>query len=297
MSTTTAINPSADGKGSENKKNFATHAAAAAGAAGLGVAGATFVNHMNDEVEEVAEENVDSTAATTASQTEEQTQPQTGQQAAATAAETSSSTQAATTQTTANTEEIPPVTQETTTQATEQTGQQAAAQGVDQTTTTQTEQQTTTQTEQQTTTQTEQQATTQTEQQVENVNPDEIAEAIIAEDQIDPNDIDMADVVDFDDMQTIYTVDGETYTVATFHDDAGNELVMVDVDGDNVFDVVTDTELNPLVTEEGQYVSAGGMTTDDVEMNMADDTQYLAANDTDPSGEFGSDTIMDDMIS
>ncbi|MDO5395454.1 MAG: hypothetical protein Q4F07_05765 [Bacteroidales bacterium] len=273
MSTTTAINPSADGKGSENKKNFATHAAAAAGAAGLGVAGATFVNHMNDEVEEVAEENVDSTAATTASQTEEQTQPQTGQQAAATAAETSSSTQAATTHTTANTEEIPPVTQETTTQATEQTGQQAAAQGVDQTT------------------------TTQTEQQVENVNPDEIAEAIIAEDQIDPNDIDMADVVDFDDMQTIYTVDGETYTVATFHDDAGNELVMVDVDGDNVFDVVTDTELNPLVTEEGHYVSAGGMTTDDVEMYMADDTQYLAANDTDPSGEFGSDTIMDDMIS
>lgn len=123
------------------------------------------------------------------------------------------------------------------------------------------------------------------------VNPDEIAEAIISEEQIDNNDIDMADVVNFDEIGTVYTVDGESYTAAAFHDGAGNNLIMVDVDGDNVFDLITDYEGNVLADVPGN-LSVG-----DAVENIEEDEVYLAYDpDTDNVDEFGADTLSDDLL-
>lgn len=133
--------------------------------------------------------------------------------------------------------------------------------------------------------------TAQTETPQEVVDPDQIAEAIISEEQIDPNDLDMADVVNFDEIGTVYTVDGESYTAAAFHDGAGNNLIMVDVDGDNVFDLITDYDGNVLADV------LGNLSVGDAVENIEDDDVYLAYDpDTDNVDEFGADTLSDDIL-
>lgn len=129
------------------------------------------------------------------------------------------------------------------------------------------------------------------------VNPDEIAEALIAEDQIDPNDIDMSNVVNFDEIGTVYTIEGDSYTAATFHDAVGNQLVMIDVDGDNTFDIVTDEYGNPLVDQNGELLAAGDLTVDDAESAINDDATYLAHNETDNVDDFDADSLAQDLIS
>lgn len=124
----------------------------------------------------------------------------------------------------------------------------------------------------------------------EEVNPDEIADAIIAEDQIDPDDIDMADVFDFSEIGTVYTVEGESYTMATFHDADGNEMNMVDIDGNGYFDLVLDENL-VAVSEINEVVSVS-----DVEAAINHGSGYLAADtNEEPSLPTGED-IMNDLI-
>lgn len=130
----------------------------------------------------------------------------------------------------------------------------------------------------------------------EPINPDEIAAAIISTEEIDPNDIDPVDVINFQEIETVYAVNGDTITHASFQNAAGEEFVMVDIDGDNVFDYVTDASGNPVIDESGHMVSAEGMTVDDAEIQIADNNTYLAVNDTDNTSDFGSDTIVDDIV-
>lgn len=118
----------------------------------------------------------------------------------------------------------------------------------------------------------------------EPVNPDDIADAIIAENQIDPNDIDMADIINFDEIGTVTDEAGEMYTAATFHDGAGNEYMMVDLDNDNTFDIILTEEGSVLVDENGAPIPTAGITVDDVELDINNDNEYLAAND-DISGD------------
>lgn len=135
------------------------------------------------------------------------------------------------------------------------------------------------------------------EVQSEEEAPDEIAEAIIAEEEIDPDDLDMANVVTFDDIQELNTPDGQTYTAAQLHDNAGNSLQMIDVDGDNTFDVLADGEGNLLVDDNGNYIAAGNLTVDDAEENISSgDVDYLAHNDDEHIDDFGADTIADDIL-
>ena len=129
------------------------------------------------------------------------------------------------------------------------------------------------------------------------LNSDEIVEALIAEEQIDPNDIDMTDVVNFDEIGTVYTVEGDSYTAAAFHDAAGNQLVMIDVDGDNTFDIVTDEYGNPLVDQNGEFLAAGDLTVDDAESDIYDNTMYLAHNEIDNTDDFDADSLAQDLIS
>ncbi len=135
------------------------------------------------------------------------------------------------------------------------------------------------------------------EPEPEPVNPDEIAEAIISEEMIDPNDIDMADVVSFEEIGTVYNVYGEAMTTASFHDEYGNQLTMIDLDNDNVFDVLGDEHGNPFVDEQGDVVALNtGTTVDDVELEIHDDDTYLAADDSGDMDDFGADSLAQDML-
>lgn len=135
----------------------------------------------------------------------------------------------------------------------------------------------------------EQQEVQISEEVVETVNPDDIAEAILSEELIDPNDVEMAEVINFDEIGTVYTVDGESYTAATFHDPNGEELMMVDVDDDDVFDLVT--------TTDGTVIGeANGMTVGDAEVMIDDDPTYLAQTDSDDGELMNGEDYMNDVI-
>lgn len=124
---------------------------------------------------------------------------------------------------------------------------------------------------------------------VEPVNPDEIAEAILSEEQIDPNDVEMAEVINFNEIGTVYTVDGESYTAASFHDPNGDELLMVDVDDDDIFDLVT--------TTDGIVIGdANGMTVGDAEVMIEDEPTYLAQSDSDNDELMNGEDYMNDVI-
>lgn len=272
---TTRVNPTG---GNSSKKKVATYAATAAGAAGLGVAGAAVASELNDEpIAEVIEEVPSETSG---QNQPNQNQPNPNQSSQPTETSTnstsngsSSTSTSGTADTTANeqqpiTSDDDPVEEvvEEVEEAEEESPQQDVSEDVSEDTT-------------------------------EPVNPDDVAEAIIAEEQIDPNDIDMADVFNFDEIGSVYTVDGESYTAAAFHDAAGNQFVMVDVDGDDVFDVITDMEGNLLTDPQGNVLAAGDITVDDAEIGIADNHTYLAADDTATTDDFGADSLMNDIIS
>jgi len=279
MITTTTINPDGKGDNTHKKKSVAAYAATAAAAAGAGVAGAAIVSDLNNKEDAVAEV-VEGNAVTPETSGTPPSQSSTAEQStSATTGQTSTSTASQTT----TTAESEPITEEVSS-ATDVEEVIEEVSGPTDTTTEEVVEDITEPTDETTT------AGDIIEQVDNSVNPDEIADAIISEDQIDPNDIDMADVVNFDEIGTVYTVDGESYTAATFHDAAGNNLVMVDVDGDDVFDVITDHEGNLIADVPGT------MTVDDAEIGVADDGTYLAHNDDENTDEFGADTISQDIL-
>lgn len=122
----------------------------------------------------------------------------------------------------------------------------------------------------------------------EEVNPDDIALAIVAGEEIDPNDINAADILDFAEVGTVYGADGTEYNGAYATDINGDEIVMVDVDGDNEYDVITDVE--------GNLLSCGdtGVNTSDAELNLNENANYMAADPTDDM--VAPESMMDDII-
>lgn len=267
MSTTTTIKPANSGSNSTDGKNkAAAFAATAASAAGLGVAGAHIVSEFGKSEDVLTDENVVIEDAI-----EEVAQPineatNTGTTSASTSTTASNPSSVTSTSTTIEPQPI--------------TNSEIVEPTIEPTTEVETEVRVETEPIEQTNT---------TSNNV--VNPDEIADAIIAEDKIDPNDIDMADVINFDEIGTVYTVDGESYTAAAFHDAAGNNLIMVDVDGDNVFDVITDYDGN-LIAEVPGNISVG-----DAQEDMAGDDVYLAYdNEMDNVDEYGDDSLAEDLM-
>lgn len=271
MSTTTTINPANSGNNSDRKKQAAAFAATAASTAGLGAAGAHIVselgksediltdeNVINEPIEEVAQPSNEATTnmGTTSPSASPTSNP----------SHTTSTTATVEPQPTTNGDIVEPTvsvepTIEPVTEAEPEVTVETDPVGQTSTTTSDT------------------------------VNPNEIAEAIIAENKIDPNDIDMVDIINFDEIGTVYTVDGECYTAAAFHDAAGNNLIMVDVDGDNVFDVITDYDGN-LIAEVPGNLSVG-----DAQEDIADDDVYLAYdNEMDNVDEYGDDSLAEDLM-
>lgn len=107
--------------------------------------------------------------------------------------------------------------------------------------------------------------------------------------EIDPDDIDRDPLISINEIGTVYTVDGESLLAAAIQDPDGNDLLMVDVDGDNVFDVVT--------TYDGEIITEinGDIDISDAEHLQSDDYGYLAANDFDQNLDPGSE-IQQDLI-
>lgn len=254
---TTTLNSQNENNG--KKKNFAGTAATVAGGAAAGIAGTAFAQSLGEEVVEepveVSDENQEDVQVVQEAQETQEINTQTAHSSQA------SETQGSATSTTSQSETPQPISSES---ASSNAGAEVSQEVLNP-------------------------ENTSTPASEEPINPEEIAEALISEEQIDPNDIDMAEVVNFDEIGTVYTVDGESYTAATFHDAAGNQLIMVDVDGDNTFDVVTDMEGNVLA-------NANNMTVDDAEIGIAEDNTYLASNDLDSTGEVSDDSIADDLL-
>lgn len=105
------------------------------------------------------------------------------------------------------------------------------------------------------------------------VDVNQIADDIIAIEEIDPNDIDMEDVLVFEEVGVIYTEEGDIINMATFYDVDGAEYVLVDIDGDLYFDFVFDDNLMP-VAEVGNLISVG-----DAESQIAGDLAHLEVDD------------------
>lgn len=308
MSTTTTLNP-ASGKNKPSGKNFASHAAIAVTGAGMGAAGATVASElgMDTEQEELTHETC----------TEEITEPVVLQQDETQTVETneapgnaivSDASQQVVEVTETEILEAGPIpavsdTPEAMEEVTEVTEPSEVISTEEPLIVVEEESVADVEPQEASLTMEEQGHLAAAEEQVESapipageVNPDEIAEAIIAEEQIDPADIDMADVIDFDEIGTVYTVEGESYTAAAFHDSVGNQLVMVDVDDDGVFDIITDVYGNPITDGAGNYMAAGGTTVDDAELDLSEEGTYLAENGGGTTEEFGTESISQDII-
>lgn len=99
---------------------------------------------------------------------------------------------------------------------------------------------------------------------LDDVDPNLVAEEIIGE-EIDPNDVDLADVVTIDDVDTVYMEDGTEMPVALVHDEDNEQYLMVDIDDDMTFDMIFDMEGNPIAAVDGN------LTMSDV-LDMFDET-------------------------
>ena len=119
--------------------------------------------------------------------------------------------------------------------------------------------------------------------------PDEVADAIIAEELVDPNDIDSEEVFDFAEIGTVTTIEGDEMTVATFTTGDGEQYAMVDVNMDGNMDIIVDSNGN----EIGDAI---GYTTDDIVERLTAPDTYLAANDTDIYDPSIESQMQGDMI-
>lgn len=125
--------------------------------------------------------------------------------------------------------------------------------------------------------------------------PDPIPEEDIVDvivEEIDPQDIDMEDVLLVDEIGTVYTVDGGELNAALIHDNQGNQAVMVDIDGDSVYDVIA--------TPEGDVIAQvpGDIDVSDVELLYAQqhgDSGYMEQNDFDVAMNEEHGDIQDDI--
>lgn len=121
---------------------------------------------------------------------------------------------------------------------------------------------------------------------------DTIADSLIAQEQIDPEDIEDENIFTFNGVETVYTVDGDEETHASFTSNTGYDLVMIDIDNDGLFDKI-ETPDGQFVEDAAQY----GLTVSDAE-NMAQGTGYMAQNEAEIEhfDETLGDDYLDDII-
>lgn len=100
----------------------------------------------------------------------------------------------------------------------------------------------------------------------------DVVDDILAIEEIDPNDIDWEDVFAFEEIGIYYTVTGDEWPSALFLDDYGNQLFLVDVDGDLAYDYMVDGDEYVISVVDGLITQA------DVELQLLDSEESLFAD-------------------
>lgn len=114
------------------------------------------------------------------------------------------------------------------------------------------------------------------------INPDENVPDI-AQVEIDDQDFDGTPMLEFDDVTTVYGVDGSEINMAHVVAEDGSDFVTVDIDGNGIFDGVA--------TNDGiEYVEGIG-SMGDAQVDIDPDGGYIAANTEEPDlpEDFGDD--------
>lgn len=119
------------------------------------------------------------------------------------------------------------------------------------------------------------------------IDPDSLPE--ISAEEIDSEDYDGEAIVNFDQVTTAYTETGEEITAAHAFLPDGEEIVMVDVDGDEIFDSMHDTEGN-LISYD-----TGGTTVGDAEIDSNEEIAYIDPSEHEQELPDGED-FMNDII-
>lgn len=119
------------------------------------------------------------------------------------------------------------------------------------------------------------------------IDPDSLPE--ISAEEIDSEDYDGEAIVNFDQVTTAYTETGEEITAAHAFLPDGEEIVMVDVDGDEIFDSMHDTEGN-LISYD-----TGGTTVGDAEIDNDEEIAYIDPSEHEQELPDGED-FMNDII-
>ena len=108
---------------------------------------------------------------------------------------------------------------------------------------------------------------------VDDVIPDEIAQELTSE--IDENDIDGSGIFDVSSVETHYDEQGNEMQVAMINTPDGGQFMMVDLDNDMAFDVITDLEGNPVAQVEA------ALTMSDIEEMLDEAGGYMAPTEHD----------------
>ena len=119
------------------------------------------------------------------------------------------------------------------------------------------------------------------------VNPDDIAQDIIQQQNIDPNDIDSPTIISVDELATLYREDGSEILVAAIHTPDGAQYVLADYDGDGYFTDVFDMAGNYVGEAEGNLMAS------DLEAMVDETGGYLAADTEEPQGDDPTNDIID----
>ncbi len=114
------------------------------------------------------------------------------------------------------------------------------------------------------------------------INPDENVPDI-AQVEIDDQDFDGTPMLEFDDVTTVYGVDGSEINMAHVVAEDGSDFVTVDIDGNGIFDGVA-------TTDGIEYVEGIG-SMGDAQVDIDPDGGYIAANTEEPDlpEDFGDD--------
>lgn len=124
-----------------------------------------------------------------------------------------------------------------------------------------------------------------------NLDPDTEVDKVIASEEIDrPGDGEAAGemiIHDYEEVGMIYGQDGEAQMAAVAYDPDGNPVLLVDVDGDHMFD-------NAYYEDgSGMDVSALAINVGDAELDAAAHDEYLANNGENTENFDGSDFSQD----
>lgn len=115
-----------------------------------------------------------------------------------------------------------------------------------------------------------------------------VAEHILENDDIDPDDIDGMVNIEFQETDVLYTENGDEIPVAAVTTPDGGEYLLADVNGDRIYDVVYDMDGNLVSGVEA------GLNTNDAQLALDENGGYIPISEDDP--ELRDDGIEEDII-